>query len=424
MQMQISLRLFLPVTIALLIFSFLPFHSCMAVSWTVEVVDTKAELERISLALDSNDRPHMVYAATPSGNSFSNPTPEYLVYASWNGSGWSTQIVDENAYPGYNSLAFDSKDIPHIVYSTNDHIPFSTDNRTYHYSLRYATLNITHWTIMTIDDGLEGSITVDSKGNPQIAYAENNGLLKYASWTGLNWTTQTVDSTFLRPQKLNGEITASQYLTLDGNDNPCIVYGNDSTVKIAKGNFSGWSIETVVLGESITLGNIVLDSRGYPHFTYSHFPFGSAIYESWNGSAWTAKKLADSVYAVAGTFARLNSKDIPHATYISSSTDKVYYAVWNGTGWENQLVDSHSYIAYRAPLALDSRGNPHICYLTGRGTGDQYRFFADGTLMYATSNQPTQTLQPSPSIPEFSLWTILALLTTGIIVAAVFKRRN
>ncbi len=400
-----------------------------AFSWEVQVVDAKADLQGISLALDSHGNPHMVYCATESGNSFSGSSPEYLTYASWDGLDWNTQIVDNKGFLslsgarfGYSSFTFDSNDTPHIVYSTIDHgyIKANENDYTFHCLVEYATWTGTHWSIMTVDSGVGGSIVVDSKGNPHIAYADNNGLLKYASWTGLDWAIQFVDSDFLRPQKTNGEIISSQYLTLDANDNPCIVYGDESTVKVAMGSSFGWSIQTVLSGELLHLGNIAVDSYGYPHFTCIMVLNGSIMYESWNGTAWFAQRVTDRSYTMSGTFVKLDSRDIPHITYIAVPACTVYYAVWNGSGWDTQTVDQHSYISDCAPFVLDFEGNPHICYLTGRGTGDSHQFYADGTATYATSNQPTPT--PSPTVPELTPWNTLPVLILTAFVIAVLKK--
>ncbi len=389
------------------------------VAWEVQVVDEKAELLGISLALDSHGQPHMIYAATPSGNSFSHPTPEYLTYASWNGSNWNTQIVVENGHIYYSALAFDLNNKPHIAYSTPD--SNATSSQTPHHFMNYATWNTTHWSTTRVDSGVRGSIVVDSKGNPHIAYADNNGLLKYASWTGSNWEIQVVDSDFLRPQNSNGEVTASQFLTLDATDNPCIVYGDGSTVKVATASPSNWNIQTVCSGEPLKLGNVAMDSHGYPRFTYVTTLNRSVVYESWNGSVWITQIVSDKAAdEFSPSFVKLDSRDIPYITYISVPLATVYYVAWNGTGWNAQIVDQSSYISYCAPFALDSEDNPHICYLIGRGTGDSERFWADGTVKYATSNQPTPT--PSPTVPELTPWIALPFFAVTATAVLFVKR--
>jgi hypothetical protein len=411
-------------------------------SWTIQTVDAKAELLGISVALDSYDMPHFVYCATPSGNSFSHPTPEYLMYASRNGSGWSPQILDNGAFPGYTALAFDSNDSPHIVYSSANQSAINLTSNPYLLNLvNYLMWNGTSWIKMVIDGGIGSSIALDSEGNPHIAYASGEkGLLKYASWAGTYWVAETVDPDFWRPLKYNGAPTASQYLTMDANNNPCIVYSDESTIKIARGSSTGWSSQTVVVSnESLQMGNVVVDSHGYPRFTCALN--GSLFYESWNGLAWASQEIGQVSYGQrfvkfdSKGFIRLDSRDTPKIACISSYLNEeignyvptIFYMSWNGIGWEIQLVEQFGYFADTTPLALDSKGNPHICYLTGRGTGDQYRFFADGTLMYATSNQPTPTPSPasSPSVPEFPAWTIMALVaTTGIGVLVYFKKHR
>jgi hypothetical protein len=390
--------------------------------WNTQSIDANAQNVGLSIALDSSGSPHILYCSTPSGDSFYHPTPQYLMYASWNGSDWNTQIVDENSYIDCSALAFDSNNSPHIAYVNGSF-------------LKYATLNGTRWVNLTVGIGFGGSIAVDSMGNPHIAYADNDGMLKYASWTGANWTIQTVDPDFLRPQFPSGAINAFQYLALDVNDTPSIVYSDLSTVKIAMGRASGWSIQTVISNESMHLGNVVVDSYGFPSFTYVSVPDGSLLYARWNGSAWTIQVVD---YVTTGwpyfSFVKLDSNDNPKITYMSNGPNQdyaVHYAGWNGSAWEFLAVGNFSSWepCYFAPFALDSYGNPHVCYLVSRITWNRSTIvWADGTLFYATSNQPTLTPSPtpSPSVPEFPTWIVLPLVLVATVVGvlAYFRKRR
>jgi len=125
-----------------------------------------------SLALDSKDIPHVSYYDA-SGHD--------LRYASWNGTLWNLETVDNAGDVGRNpSLAIDSKDIPHISY-------YDASNG----ELRYATYDATfgHWVIRTVDNegnvGDYSSLALNPAGYPCIAYYDaTNHVLKYAGWTG------------------------------------------------------------------------------------------------------------------------------------------------------------------------------------------------------------------------------------------------
>ncbi len=126
--------------------------------------------------LDSQDRPHIGYIVNG-----------ILIYASWDGSTWNKQIVDQDGV-GYVSLALESNDKPHLSYLKDG-------------ALKYAELNNSAWTIQTVDS--QGPkvdrtyIALDKNDSVQIIYTENIDYsynIKYASRTGAEWHMQTAFS--------------------------------------------------------------------------------------------------------------------------------------------------------------------------------------------------------------------------------------
>jgi hypothetical protein len=260
---------------------------------------------------------------------------------------------------------------------------------------------------------------LDSTGNSHIAYIGENGSLKYASWTGTYWNIQTIDS---KPNIPQFE-TDFHCLALDSDDRAivvyCVGYGSDSTIKWAMEDSSEWTIRTVITDPNATsLGNVVVDSRGYPRFTYNCDWNHSLMYERWNGITWigqTATIISQDYYT---GFLRLDSNDNPHLTYLlqKASLD-VKYARWKLSGWDVQTVAGAFALGYPPPLALDSKGNPNICYMVIR---DQHgSFLVGGTVMYATSNQPLQTVPL-----EFLLLMFALLLAVGLLIAFDYYRER
>ena len=89
----------------------------------------------------------------------------------------------------------------------------------------------------------------------------------------------------------------SQSLELDKNGDPHIIYksGTDIDYAVWSSSGSNWNIQTVD-SESYLVGNLVLDSEGYSHFTYvpinnpafanvTSFAYVHLMYASWNGTA-------------------------------------------------------------------------------------------------------------------------------------------
>ena len=113
----------------------------------------------VKMALDSNDYPHFTYF----GGQF--PGNRTLVYASWNGSAWSSEIVTSNADSG-GDFMLDSNNQPYLDYFISTNLGWMGD-------LMYAKGTGNTWNTQTIDSNTAtgpGRILIDSHGNPQICY--------------------------------------------------------------------------------------------------------------------------------------------------------------------------------------------------------------------------------------------------------------
>jgi hypothetical protein len=120
--------------------------------------------------LDSSGKSHISYQDYSNGS---------LKYASQTGAAWSIQVVDSSPGVGaYSSLALDSNDYPHISYQDG------SDPLVYP-GLGYAEWNGTAWNTAIISSGAVGfytSLALDSAGNPHISYMNGKvGGLFYAS---------------------------------------------------------------------------------------------------------------------------------------------------------------------------------------------------------------------------------------------------
>ncbi|PIU68017.1 MAG: hypothetical protein COS84_02255, partial [Armatimonadetes bacterium CG07_land_8_20_14_0_80_40_9] len=140
-------------------------------SWEKQIVDSERVGTWTSIALDSNNYPHISYC------DWTGPGPYgSLKYARWDGTSWEKQIVDSEGSVGYwTSIALDSSNYPHISYfdETND-------------DLKYAKWNGTFWDIQAVDSegnvGQYTSIALDSNNYPHISYKDwTFGYLKYAT---------------------------------------------------------------------------------------------------------------------------------------------------------------------------------------------------------------------------------------------------
>ena len=371
--------------------------------WRSQVVDSMAyaDEDEFSLALDAAGNPHMAYNAINTGSVYDPyERSPILRLASWNGLAWNKQTIDSDntSKIRLSSLEFDSVNRAHVVYVSQVVYPDGG-------LIKYACMTGSNWSIQTVDTGARPAIAIDSSDNPHIVYAGENGLLKYANWNGINWTIQNVDPQSSRPPMLiNHGIGADQYLALDSNDRPFIIYSVGSTVKLAVGNQSGWTIREVVLNQSVQLGNIVLDSLGNPHFTYVVEQTYELMYARWDGSDWVIQKLSNvwDGFNLRCSRIALDSKDNPHITFVGLLFT-VFYARWTGSEWRFQDAARPLFVKFAVPLVLDSRGNPHIGYLD---SGSSHYPYDNIALNYVTINQPTPPSTPAPEPSPSSSPTI------------------
>ena len=131
-------------------------------SWNFQTVMANAFI--VHLALDSNSFPHFTCVDDQP------PLENTMTYGSWNNSNWETRVVFSNLLP-YNGgyFALDSQNNPHIIYSV-DH-PSSG----WEADLIYASWTGNSWDTQIIDSHATaaGSIVLDSSGNPHVCYLGN-----------------------------------------------------------------------------------------------------------------------------------------------------------------------------------------------------------------------------------------------------------
>ena len=436
------------ILLMVLVVSALPVHADS--TQNIQTVDDKATNNGVSIALDSDNKPHLCYIASETGNFYYegsfDPTPKFLTYTSWNGSNWNIQTVDpvgtDSVTLEYNSLALDSNDTPHIVYSVN--VPVNQTE--FAYVLKYATLKETEWTVQTIDFGDKGVIEIDSEGNPHLAYSGVNGELKYATLIGSNWFVTVVDS---EQQSPNSGYPPKQYLTLDKKNTPLIIYSRNSissepydnlTIKLATRDSSVWKIETVVSNQNTsTFSKVALGTTGYPLFVYTrrtsiNTGVNTIILKSWDGSAWNSRTVGTLLTCEKPEFLELDSINNPRIIYYKEAWEEngthsaaLIYTKGNGATRDDQIIDidyTEGYFKYQGalPFVLDSKGNPHVGYLLLRETvipTVYYHSSLDATVMYATSNQPVQ------SAPlEFLLFMFALVLAVGLFIALDYCRER
>lgn len=140
--------------------------------WNFERVTFWIQHKYISLALDKLDRAHISYF---------NDVDDDLEYVTWNGTGWNHQIIDTGGYVGRcNSIAVDSKNLPHISY-------YET-----YYNIVYARLMDC---LVKPSPPRDLALTI-KEGNVELTWKspEDNGglpIIEYRVYRGLNAGNET-----------------------------------------------------------------------------------------------------------------------------------------------------------------------------------------------------------------------------------------
>ena len=147
-------------------------------AWNIDVVESGGNSlrTRSSLALDKNDNPHVSYCEW---FNWGGPWPwtySHIKYAKWNGTAWNIEtVVSNDRWNDHISMALDSNDHPHLGY-----YEFFDDNNT----LYYAELKVDTWDVETVDVSVwvgSLSLALDARDNPHMSYSDwTNDDLKYA----------------------------------------------------------------------------------------------------------------------------------------------------------------------------------------------------------------------------------------------------
>jgi hypothetical protein len=231
-------------------------------AWTKEVIGAPAHGEwKSSLALDSANKVHVAYVASPP------PATDELWYATNASGAWVRSVLSASIHGvSYNgsgalSLAVDAAGSSHIAYQGG--LP--------DYGLKYTTNQGGAWVTYTVDTGYITNVSaaVDSNGKAHIAYTDNYSHIKYAHQdvSGV-WATEIIESTGMpiHPSlKLDaaGNVHISYVSTLNSG-NTQLRY----QLRYAKKSAGVWRIIALDSDAYYTDTALALDSLNKVHISY------------------------------------------------------------------------------------------------------------------------------------------------------------
>lgn len=247
-----------------------------------------------TLVLDSKQYPHISYA------DFGTGLGAKLKHAFWDGTSW--KIVPIEIQKGavvayYTSIALDAEDHPFFSY-----YDYADPTNSFRLRMRAVFWMGSYWEALTVDpqggSGKFNSIAVDSKGRPQIAYAnvkaETSGL-RYASWDGKEWHKEIIEGAS------GPNPVYAVNLVLDRNDIPHIAYSDvgHRLLKYATKSGGQWRTQAIdnVLGPGYPdRYGIALDSQGNPYISYYDEKLGVLKVASRSNGKWMIETI-DRNYA-------------------------------------------------------------------------------------------------------------------------------
>lgn len=230
-------------------------------SWSHSLVDGDiggGGGNNMGVAMDSLDRPHLVYQAGPAG-------AVELRYARRGVSGWIIEVIDAGSTLGSAcDIGVDGADRPHVSYQDE-----GTPDR-----LRYARREATGWVLEDVyasGNVGEQALALDFSGQPHMSFLEGTTEdLMYARRDGPGWSIEPVDS--------SGRWGWESSLEVDGSGAPHISYwgAGSRDLRYARWNGSAWAVETVdSAGDVGRSSGISVDVWGRVHIAYEHTTVGT-----------------------------------------------------------------------------------------------------------------------------------------------------
>ena len=314
-------------------------------------------------------------------------------YASVLSSGWRIEFVDVVGDARYSSIALDNYGYPHISYSDGPN-----------QSLKYAKWTGNQWSIETVDTHAIGclytSLALDDSWHPHISYHRSGDFdLMYAKMVDDRWHIEVVDS--------NGSVGYDTSIALDTESYPHIAYysGTHNELRYAAWSGNEWFVETVEANLLVsTFNSLALDSSNNPHISYINYAKYTLNYAKRIG-AWQLEVVTPAYFSgyYPYTSVAVDSSDHPHISFYDQTGEDLKYASWNGTEWAIETVDTGGPIEGRAgafsSLVLDSGDHPHISYHDRTG----------GRLKYAHWNGSGWGIEVVDGPDNVGLWTSIAI---------------
>lgn len=337
-------------------------------TWQTEKIETSTSGvdEKVELALDSNDKPHLAYSSSTR-----------LMHAEKESGSWKhTEMAEaSNIYDTEYRFALSPDGKPYVLY-TDD---ISDDE------LELATNASGSWTSESVlKQGnstrhiIIGDVRFDGDGNVTVVYGDRRGVgnsderLTIATKKKDSWEREAITTREL-PARIHGMVRTDKGLGR-------ILYAiyQSSTpgyqaLAIARETSNGWKNESLSNSKSLVQeASLAHSSKSGTGVAYIDRRYKNLNWAERNNGKWSSKHLRHAKKRVTFvTGLSVDENGHPHVGYLTGLPDKIRYAARRGDSWKRKPIDTGYLRAQRAIAGpvIDKKGKSNIVYLRQNSRG-------------------------------------------------------
>ena len=273
----------------------------------------------IHMVIDDNDHIHLAYTTYTSWD-------ETLVYMNYDGTTWTDTLVSSNARFGAVGIAVDSNNHPHISYAA--------DGQNCGDGLRIASYTGTAWSHTTVEAGnnrgCESAIVIDGSDNIYIAYQDRSASkLKIATDKSGSWDSYLVD-TGTSPSNLYPGYMTSMAMDQQGQFHIAHFDEKEYDLRYSTGAPNSQWTTTIVesSGHTGRDPSIALDFSGTPHIAYNSWAGWDLKYAVYNSttSSWDKSFISTTGDVGQGNSLFIDQNGVMHVAFSDEDNAVLKYA--------------------------------------------------------------------------------------------------
>ncbi|MBI5202138.1 MAG: hypothetical protein HY925_11170, partial [Elusimicrobia bacterium] len=237
------------------------------------------------------------------------------------------------------------------------------------------------WSASTVEPGdfRLGGFSLDADGRAALGYHDmTNSTLKHATWTGVAWSTNTIDPSLGRHSAL----------ALDGFQQRQLLYNVEGTSQLRAD--PGGNLEAAVVVASRPA--IAIDAHGKRWFAYVDYNSGKLRVGNFVLGGTINVGPVDDALASGGL--TLDQAGRPFVAYQGKNRE-LKYARFTGVAWTTGTIDADGIQAPAAAISLDATGSVLIAYYDSARGRLKFAQWSSAALPAAGGNSAGRVMAPS-----------------------------